>query len=158
MARRKTRSCYAHSCWFLLKESVILIVVLLLIQMHLVHSRLINSTSLAPDGILIPWQNNKNSIINSNNISIITTENVISEKVMIPGSDPEREAQLLYEKSLKEVSSTLHDDESIFRQTCELWVKRGCHCKADFKNFALTCRSIFLTNIPNDLPTKTTNL
>lgn len=168
MARRKARSCYAHSCWFLLKESVILIVVLLLIQMHLefispVNCRLINSNStstISPDqgDVLIPWQNNKNSIINDKNISIITAENVISEKVMIPGSDPEREAHLLYEKSLKEVSSTFIDDETIFHQTCDLWVRRGCQCKGDAKSIVLICKGISLTSIPKDLPIKITNL
>lgn len=166
MAKRKTRSCPSHSCWFLLKDSAIFIVICVLFQMHLeyispVSCRLINTTSTtstAKDAELIPWQDSKNSIINSKNSSLIVAENVISEKVVIPGSDPEREAQLLYEKSLREVSSTLVDEQDNFHETCDLWVKRGCQCKGDPNSIVLTCKSISLAKIPKDLPSKTTNL
>lgn len=159
MARRKTRS------WFLLKDSAIYgIVNLLLIQMHLeyissVSCRLINGTTVEVDANNSN-HGNKSSIINSSkeNSSLIVAENVISEKVVIPGSDPEREARLLYEKSLKELSSTFVNDVEDFQKICGSWVKRGCQCKGDSNSIVLSCKGISITQIPKDLPNKTTNL
>lgn len=102
----------------------------------------------------------------------------ISENVMLPSEDPEREAQILYEKSLKEYhvnnldSSSSSSSSSAFvdrpdtdvdsaspQQTlhavCEKWSQKHCHCTGTLGRLSLNCRNIGILAVPVDLPSDT---
>lgn len=107
----------------------------------------------------------------------------IRENVMLPSSDPEREAQILYEKSLQEYHGSQHakataaaaaasgnsDFDSnanngssnasktkahTLHSVCELWLLKHCHCTGSLENLKLSCRSIGILAVPVNLPSE----
>ncbi|XP_037957257.1 thyrotropin receptor isoform X2 [Teleopsis dalmanni] len=97
----------------------------------------------------------------------------IRENVMLPSADPEREAQILYEKSLLEyhgsaVTSTpttpnygaankRNDDKSssptrTLHSVCEMWLHKHCHCTGTVQRLSISCRSIGILAVPVELP------
>lgn len=105
----------------------------------------------------------------------------IRENVMLPSEDPEKEAQILYEKTLKEYhvnnlespptsssdsssdSSVITDDfdleSSIPQRTlhavCDKWSQKHCHCTGTLGRLSLNCRNIGILAVPVDLPSDT---
>ncbi|EDW57572.2 leucine-rich repeat-containing G-protein coupled receptor 5 isoform X2 [Drosophila virilis] len=107
----------------------------------------------------------------------------IRENVMLPSSDPEREAQILYEKSLQEYhgkaaaaaaaaaasASSNVDSNGVsgsgsgsatkttarsLHSVCELWLLKHCHCTGSLENLKLSCRSIGILAVPVNLPSE----
>lgn len=103
--------------------------------------------------------------------------NVIRENVMLPSSDPEKEARILYEKSLKEYhganeavrheenyEGAIDDDnesgrdienantERTLHRVCEMWARLRCHCTGHLNRLSLSCRRVGLSTVPAELP------
>ncbi|KAH8279838.1 hypothetical protein KR054_008254 [Drosophila jambulina] len=85
----------------------------------------------------------------------------IRENVMLPSADPEREAQILYEKSLQEyhgsqVSATAASDVTGGKRTlhavCERWQQKHCQCSGSLESLRLSCRGIGILAVPVNLP------
>ncbi|XP_068150831.1 leucine-rich repeat-containing G-protein coupled receptor 5 [Drosophila tropicalis] len=107
-----------------------------------------------------------------------TTPLGIRENVMLPSADPEREAQILYEKTLMEYhgavaasTATATDSDSgkdgkdngnqhhqqhqrTLHSVCERWQQKHCHCTGSLENLKLSCRSIGILAVPVNLPTE----
>ncbi|XP_062120985.1 LOW QUALITY PROTEIN: leucine-rich repeat-containing G-protein coupled receptor 5 [Drosophila sulfurigaster albostrigata] len=109
----------------------------------------------------------------------------IRENVMLPSSDPEREAQILYEKSLQEYHGAQRAIETVtlsagdgdadvdsnvsgngskssaqrnLHSVCELWLQKHCHCTGSLENLKLSCRSIGILAVPVNLPSEVLQL
>ncbi|KAL7740368.1 hypothetical protein ACLKA6_013166 [Drosophila palustris] len=109
----------------------------------------------------------------------------IRENVMLSSADAEREAQILYEKSLQEyhgthstysagVSSDADSDrgssssgngngskspaQRTLHSVCELWLQKHCHCTGTLENLKLSCRSIGILAVPVNLPSEVLQL
>ncbi|ALC39622.1 rk [Drosophila busckii] len=120
--------------------------------------------------------------ISVNNMSSSTptaTPTGLRDNVMLPSSDPEREAQILYEKSLQEyhgsqllTTATTDDDDAgsdadvssgsgsktptrTLHSVCELWLQKHCHCSGSLESLKLSCRSIGILAVPVNLPSET---
>lgn len=102
----------------------------------------------------------------------------IRENVMLPSSDPEREAQILYEKSLQEYHGSQRATEMTtfaagaggdadrgngsgksstqrtLHSVCELWLQKHCHCTGSLGNLKLSCRSIGILAVPVNMPSE----
>lgn len=102
----------------------------------------------------------------------------IRENVMLPSSDPEREAQILYEKSLQEYHGSQRATEMAtfavgvggdadrgngsgksstqrtLHSVCELWLQKHCHCTGSLENLKLSCRSIGILAVPVNMPSE----
>ncbi|XP_034475509.1 leucine-rich repeat-containing G-protein coupled receptor 6 [Drosophila innubila] len=100
------------------------------------------------------------------NVNIVSstptaTPTGIRENVMLSSSDSEREAQILYEKSLQEYHGTQIATETAtfiipaqrsLHSVCELWLQKHCHCTGTLENLKLSCRSIGILAVPVNLP------
>lgn len=97
---------------------------------------------------------------------------------MLPSSDPEREAQILYEKSLQEYHGSQRATEMAtfaagvggdvdrgngsgksstqrtLHSVCELWLQKHCHCTGSLENLKLSCRSIGILAVPVNMPSE----
>uniref|UniRef100_A0A1A9WU39 LRRNT domain-containing protein n=1 Tax=Glossina brevipalpis TaxID=37001 RepID=A0A1A9WU39_9MUSC len=103
----------------------------------------------------------------------------IRENVVLPSEDPEREARILYEKSLKEfhgnnldnvessdtthilvaTNDTIHETaQRTVHVVCDVWSQKHCHCTGTLGRFSLSCRNIGILAIPMDLPSDTVTL
>ncbi|XP_030377139.1 leucine-rich repeat-containing G-protein coupled receptor 6 [Scaptodrosophila lebanonensis] len=97
----------------------------------------------------------------------------IRENVMLPSADSEREAQILYEKSLQEYHGTATSTAAVaagvgvggagaagksntrtVHSVCELWLQKHCHCTGSLENLKLNCRSIGILAVPVNLPSE----
>lgn len=99
----------------------------------------------------------------------------IRENVMLPSADPEREAQILYEKSLQEyhgsqlsatatatASGNLTSGKHLSPQQpqrtlhtiCERWQQKHCHCSGSLESLRLSCRGIGILAVPVNLPSE----
>lgn len=102
----------------------------------------------------------------------------IRENVMLPSSDPEREAQILYEKSLQEYHGSQRATEMAtfaagvggdadrgngsgksstqrtLHSVCEVWLQKHCHCTGSLENLKLSCRSIGILAVPVNMPSE----
>ncbi|XP_034668391.1 leucine-rich repeat-containing G-protein coupled receptor 4 [Drosophila subobscura] len=91
----------------------------------------------------------------------------IRENVMLPSADSEREAQILYEKSLQEYHgsqmATASADEDAgsgrpqkrtLHSVCERWQAKHCQCSGSLENVKLSCRGIGILAVPVNLPTE----
>lgn len=95
----------------------------------------------------------------------------IRENVMLPSADPEREAQILYEKSLQEyhgsqLSATAtasgnstsgkhpspQQPQRTLHTICERWQQKHCHCSGSLESLRLSCRGIGILAVPVNLP------
>ncbi|KAL9874779.1 G-protein coupled receptor rickets isoform 3-T8 [Glossina fuscipes fuscipes] len=96
----------------------------------------------------------------------------IRENVVLPSEDPEREARILYEKSLKEFhdnvdstatthilvtanDSTYETAQRTVHMVCDVWSQKHCHCTGTLGRFSLSCRNIGILAVPMDLPSDT---
>uniref|UniRef100_A0A1A9VXD7 Uncharacterized protein n=1 Tax=Glossina austeni TaxID=7395 RepID=A0A1A9VXD7_GLOAU len=100
----------------------------------------------------------------------------IRENVVLPSEDPEREARILYEKSLKEFhdnnldnvestatthilvtvnDSTYDTAQRTVHVVCDVWSQKHCHCTGTLGRFSLSCRNIGILAVPMDLPSDT---
>lgn len=86
--------------------------------------------------------------------SPVSDDGIIRESVVIPSLDPEREAQELYEKSLKEFGGI---DGRPVRKVCGPWDDRGCQCSGGINQVTLTCRGLGFLQIPNNIPPEVIN-
>jgi len=81
---------------------------------------------------------------------------------MLPSADPEKEAQILYEKSLQEyhgsqlsTASTATDviaGKRTLHSICERWLQKHCHCTGSLEVLRLSCRGIGILAVPVNLP------
>ncbi|XP_055684982.1 lutropin-choriogonadotropic hormone receptor isoform X2 [Lutzomyia longipalpis] len=78
-----------------------------------------------------------------------TTHGIIRESVVIPGSDPEREAKELYDKALQQFEVATG---KTLRGICAIWEAKGCQCSGSADEVVLVCRSLELVEVPVDLP------
>ncbi|XP_017098895.3 leucine-rich repeat-containing G-protein coupled receptor 5 isoform X1 [Drosophila bipectinata] len=95
----------------------------------------------------------------------------IRENVMLPSADPEKEAQILYEKSLQEYhgsqlpatasgnsSSGKHlqpqQPQRTLHTICERWQQKHCHCSGSLESLRLSCRGIGILAVPVNLPSE----
>ncbi|XP_055901910.1 leucine-rich repeat-containing G-protein coupled receptor 5 isoform X2 [Eupeodes corollae] len=111
------------------------------------------------------------------------SENVIRENIMLPSFDSEREAQLLYEKTLQEyhggggggvagAGAGSRSDNAVTDKTtpqqattertvhniCESWIARKCHCHGRMDRISLACRGLDMLTVPLDIPAEVVNL
>ncbi|XP_070067678.1 leucine-rich repeat-containing G-protein coupled receptor 5 isoform X2 [Drosophila takahashii] len=103
--------------------------------------------------------------VNSSSTTATATPTGIRENVMLPSADPEREAQILYEKSLQEYhgsqlttasTSTSSADviggKRTLHAVCERWLQKHCHCTGSLEVLRLSCRGIGILAVPVNLP------
>lgn len=103
----------------------------------------------------------------------------LSENVVLSSKDAEREAQLLYEKSLKEFHDSIKAEEEdienttalsdilnpgiigvlnperSLRSVCEVWRQKHCQCIGILGRLSITCRNIGILAVPVNLPPDT---
>lgn len=106
----------------------------------------------------------------------------LSENVVLSTQDAEREAQLLYEKSLKQfhdsvkaeqendandvITVSKNDSEiqnalssqSSASSVCNFWIQKHCQCSTILKRLSITCRNIGILAVPVNLPADTITL
>ncbi|XP_037910640.1 leucine-rich repeat-containing G-protein coupled receptor 5 isoform X3 [Hermetia illucens] len=87
--------------------------------------------------------------------SSITSDGIIRETVVLPSSDSEREAQELYEKTLRDYNVR---EGRTLRKICEPWLRRGCQCSGDSTQVKLVCRGLGFLDIPLDIPEEVIHL
>nr|AAF66608.1 glycoprotein hormone receptor II [Drosophila melanogaster] len=100
--------------------------------------------------------------VNRTSKSASVTPTGIRENVMLPSADPEKEAQILYEKSLQEyhgsqlsTASTATDviaGKRTLHSICERWLQKHCHCTGSLEVLRLSCRGIGILAVPVNLP------
>ncbi|XP_055637267.1 follicle-stimulating hormone receptor isoform X2 [Toxorhynchites rutilus septentrionalis] len=82
------------------------------------------------------------------------TKMMLKESLLMPSSDPEKEAKEMYEKALQQygiVGRTL-------KEICKPWQAMGCQCVGSSEEVALTCRGIGLEMVPMKLPSELVKL
>ncbi|EDW51716.1 GM14985 [Drosophila sechellia] len=102
--------------------------------------------------------------VNRTSKSATATPTGIRENVMLPSADPEKEAQILYEKSLQEyhgsqlsTASTSTDviaGKRTLHSVCERWLQKHCHCTGSLEVLRLSCRGIGILAVPVNLPSE----
>jgi len=102
----------------------------------------------------------------STSTSTTATPPGIRENVMLPSADPEREAQIMYEKSMQEyhgsqvsiASSSAASDviggKRSLHSVCERWLQKHCHCTGSLEVLRLSCRGIGILAVPVNLPSE----
>lgn len=89
------------------------------------------------------------SIPSAANRPIFLSDDIlISESVIMPSMDSEKEAKDLYDKALKQYGSY----GASARNICATWEARGCQCSGSVEELALSCRGIGFEEVPLDLP------
>ncbi|XP_059618054.1 lutropin-choriogonadotropic hormone receptor isoform X2 [Phlebotomus argentipes] len=78
-----------------------------------------------------------------------STKHGIRESVVIPASDPEREAKELYDKALQQFEVATG---KTLRAICAAWEARGCQCSGSAEEVVLVCKGLELVEVPVDLP------
>ncbi|XP_055713692.1 lutropin-choriogonadotropic hormone receptor isoform X2 [Phlebotomus papatasi] len=78
-----------------------------------------------------------------------STHGIIRESVVIPASDPEREAKELYDKALQQFEVATG---KTLRGICVSWDARGCQCSGSTDEVVLVCKGLELEEVPVDLP------
>lgn len=78
-----------------------------------------------------------------------STHGIIRESVVIPASDPEREAKELYDKALQQFEVATG---KTLRGICVSWDGRGCQCSGSADEVVLVCKGLELEEVPVDLP------
>lgn len=150
-------------------------------------SLLPNSDSAGPRLIRLPRQYDAHSIpISTPRAHLQSSDGIASnemakgerrgltENVVLSSKDAEREAQLLYEKSLKEfhdsikaeqsstsnssAKSVFLDAERSLFTVCDVWTQKHCQCIGVLGRLSITCRNIGILAVPVHLPPDTVTL
>ncbi|KAH8410206.1 hypothetical protein KR009_008320 [Drosophila setifemur] len=182
MAARCRRRPKSFSCWLLCPHLLLPLLLLLLLlpaASSAAGAKTKESRAAARQNLQEQLQRNTSQI--TVNISGATPTNKstttptttamptgIRENVMLPSSDPELEAQILYEKSLQEYhgsqlstpsspsagGKTLppSQQQRTLHSLCERWQQKHCHCTGTLESLRLSCRGIGILAVPVNLP------
>lgn len=105
-----------------------------------------NSTTIL--SVLQAIPSTTTSMPTANRPIFLSDDILISESVIMPSIDSEKEAKDLYDKALKQYGSY----GASARNICATWEARGCQCSGSVEELALSCRGIGFEEVPLDLP------